>query len=782
MDQNGIEGFVFLIEVSILYLIDSIGNIYLINGEFEKIQEFRENHYYYLNNLFFIKQDNNYFIYDMNKNTTINLLERKTFFKQFAIIKFIALDQLNEEKDIQIKIISNYAEKLYQIKKKIQFISLSRNDDSTYFLQNFQLIINNKKNIYSFFIYKGYINSINYSLEENNCNKNKCYELIYLTKEINNLPQYVNVSNYIVRVFDKFNCSNRIRFNIMNVKPDKKIYYYNTNLSSLEIIYLMNKNNKIVKYGVFDINSHKEEELKDYDFDPDIESHLNNFYDEYQNKTKKTQKATRAYYNIKRQIIEKVKKEDLYLKFKSLRYSKINNFNKMSLNNRYAFHFFKNYYFFLFLDYLKMRKAWNRFSEYSALLDELELEKLDNYTKIRIITDFIHNIFIYDEIPEYININELDKDDPYRLAIEFQRQLIKEIKETSNIFYPILQFNSKILKILPDSLWDIFKNKIKSLFNKNIKEEYAYTISLENLEDMRTHLLSLQEDFFFIFTEDNTKDLLGKYSHATKITTINHYLLCKDATTFYGLNTKKNYAFSINLVFSHERMGHAKEDLNNSANESPYTFFNKDFQKDYIFKEKTKYFVGESGRMFESFISNKCLIKFMKEEKIFGEYLETKYFISDFKEINEKAISEKKKTDRYMRAQYKIIFYLSFEILLFSGILIYFLIRFGGFKIAHTNLIIVFILLLTLYLFISFIKKNYNKYLEPYKYDELFNDTYIANDNEGREARLIYPDDYPFESETFMGRYFSFLQFKENKIRRKFERYSELSMKKFYDI
>jgi hypothetical protein len=110
------------------------------------------------------------------------------------------------------------------------------------------------------------------------------------------------------------------------------------------------------------------------------------------------------------------------------------------------------------------------------------------------------------------------------------------------------------------------------------------------------------------------------------------------------------------------------------------------------------------------------------------------------------------------------------------------LIRYGGFKIAHTNLIIVFILLLTLYLFISFIKKNYNKYLEPYKYDELFNDTYIANDNEGREARLIYPDDYPFESETFMGRYFSFLQFKENKIRRKFERYSELSMKKFYDI
>ena len=36
MDQNRIEGFVFFVEVSILYIIDSIGNICLINGEEEK--------------------------------------------------------------------------------------------------------------------------------------------------------------------------------------------------------------------------------------------------------------------------------------------------------------------------------------------------------------------------------------------------------------------------------------------------------------------------------------------------------------------------------------------------------------------------------------------------------------------------------------------------------------------------------------------------------------------------------------------------------------------------
>ena len=299
---------------------------------------------------------------------------------------------------------------------------------------------------------------------------------------------------------------------------------------------------------------------------------------------------------------------------------------------------------------------------------------------------------------------------------------------------------------------------------------------------MKTHLLSLQEDFFFIFVDDNTKDLLGKYSHATKITTINQYLLCDDIYLYDDLKRQKDYAFSINLVFSHERMGHAKEDLNNPANESPYIFFNKDFQKDFIFKEKTKYYVGESGRMFESFISNRCLIKFMKEEKKFGEFLDIKYFIKDFSEINAKAILEFKKTNLYLKAQNKMKFYLSFEILLFLVISIYFLIRLIGMEMTLTNLLIVLILLLSLYFFIGFIKKNYDKYSEPYKYDELFNDTDIINDNKGKEKRLIYPDDYPFESETFMGRYFPFLQFKEKKIRRRFDKYSELSMKKFYDI
>ena len=554
----------------------------------------------------------------------------------------------------------------------------------------------------------------------------------------------------------------------MNVKSDNKIYKYNTDLTSLEVIYLINKNNKITKYGVFDINSHKEKKPKDYVFDNEIDKFVNEFYDEYDFNIK-TQRYTKGYFNRKEWAI---KNTNLYLKLMDNKLIFINDYSIKSLDNEKAFKFFRNYYFFLFLNYLKGKNIWNKYMEYFNLLDELNAENYGNYTKIRIITDFIQNILLYELIPTFMNINTLDKNDPYRLAIEFQKQIISNIKETSNIFYPIIQFNSKILKILPDNIWDIFKNKIKSLFHKIIKEEYAYTISLEDLTDMRSHLLSLQEDFFFIFSERNNIELLGKFSNSTKITTINQYLLCNNLYSLVDLKSSEDNAFSINLVFCHERMSHAKEHSSNPANKSPCIHFNKDFQKDLIFEDSNLYYLGESGRMLESFISNKCLIKFMKIEKIFGNYLDIKYFIGDFKEINDYAISEFKKSNLYSKARNKVIYNLLFAVVLFISI-IYFLVRIYGIKKSNNKFLII-ILIFLLFLFIGFIKKNYNKYYEPYKYNELFYKTDMNNIEEEKEIRLIYPDDYPFESETFLGRYFPFLQFKEKKIRKKLEKYINL--------
>ena len=231
-------------------------------------------------------------------------------------------------------------------------------------------------------------------------------------------------------------------------------------------------------------------------------------------------------------------------------------------------------------------------------------------------TEFILNALDFGQISIFVNISDLDKDDPYYLAIQLQREIISNITEASNIFYPIIQFNSKILKLLPsDNFWDISKEIIKSLVTNNKKEEYAYTISLENIEEMKSHLLSLEEDFFFIFAEHNDKKLNGKYSYCTEITTINQYLLCQNIDNIITIEEKRDYAFSINLVFSHERMGHGKENHSNPEIETPCIYFNKDFQKDYIYKDQYNYNSGESGRMFENFISSKCLVRLMKKKK-----------------------------------------------------------------------------------------------------------------------------------------------------------------------
>ena len=41
--------------------------------------------------------------------------------------------------------------------------------------------------------------------------------------------------------------------------------------------------------------------------------------------------------------------------------------------------------------------------------------------------------------------------------------------------------------------------KIKSIFNKKRIENYGYTISLEDINEMKSHLLALEEDYFLLF-------------------------------------------------------------------------------------------------------------------------------------------------------------------------------------------------------------------------------------------------------------------------------------------
>ena len=774
MDQkNSIDkGFIFFIEATLLYIINSKGDICLINVEEEEIREYKTEEYYSFKNLIFIKIDDNtnYKIYDIGKNTISNRLNIKPFFKEFAIIKLIALEPIRRDRDVTIKLIND--SKIFRIKNNIQYISVAKKDDSTYFRQSLLLTINGNKNIFSFFVYKGQINSINCCYNDENINNNKYYEILFLSKEINYLPSKFYVSGYKIDNYDKFKCTNRERFNIMNIKPDKNIYNYNSNISSLEIIYLINEKNQKIKYGVFDIDSFEENILINYQIDPKMQAFVDSFWDDYQSITKSS-KNTREFYLSKMEKIDK----NLYNELKVKTNLSIYKYTKNSLDKEEIFKFFRNYIFFLFLDHFKYERIWIRYYVYFDLLDTIQDERYSYYDKIRILTEFILEAKNYEIIPTFLDIRDLESNDAYSLAINLQRQIILNITETSYIYYPILQLNSKILKILPEGLSECVNKKLHSFFNKTLRDEYAYTISLEDLEDTKSHLIQLQEDFFFTFAENNTLNIYGQYSPWTKITLINQYKLHEH---LFELKEESNedYAFSINMVFSQERIGHAKETIINPLIESPYIYFNKDFHKDYILEENISYKVGESGRILESFISSKILIKLMKLKKCFGNYLNYRYFIGDFREINNQAILEFKKTEHYNWIRCKMAFFLLGKIVVLLIILIKmrFLINLLNMEKSIINMMILLLLPIIFYFISRWIKESYDKYSEPYKY-EIYDSIGIDDDEDDEENNLIYPDDYPFASESFLGMYFPFLQFRENKIRRKLRKYLNLSMK-----
>ena len=52
----------------------------------------------------------------------------------------------------------------------------------------------------------------------------------------------------------------------------------------------------------------------------------------------------------------------------------------------------------------------------------------------------------------------------------------------------------------------ILKTKINYF---KVEKKLAYTISLENLKEIKNHLTNLQEDFFFIFAESNNFNFYG---------------------------------------------------------------------------------------------------------------------------------------------------------------------------------------------------------------------------------------------------------------------------------
>ena len=758
-NESSISGLIFLIEITSFFLLDENLEICVVEGKEEEISKFKENNTYKIDNLEKLGLDQrHYYKYRIKENVTKFDNSDTMKNKNYAIIKLIALDaiQSNANPILQIN------NKSFKIAEKVQFIPVEIEDESTYTLIPFELSIHGINKTYNFFIYKREINIIYLGLKNDSIKANKSYEIIYLSKDPKFLPKEIRVSDYLIKECDKFSCENRIRFNVINVKKDKQLYCFNDDVTSYEIIYLINEKNEINKYGVFNISSCKKVELNNYIIKQNSDK-LQKFYDNYKRNSYTDADDIYKYYNDQTNLLN-IDENEKKLFFDE---GNINLclYKKESLNQNNVYEYFRNLFFFLFFSIIKKNSKYRKFNEYFDFLDKIK--GYDNYTKIKLLSGFINMVKNYNIIPSFVDIKHLKDDNPYYLAMQLQKDIISNFTEKSNIFYPILQFNSKILEILPDNYIDVTRVKIKKLLSNNNTPNYAYTISLENIESMKNHLKSVEEDFFFVLKEKNECYFYGLYNVYSQTTTLNEYYICEDLDIYREPEEKKGCAFSINMVLSHERMCQGKESLNNQGINSPYTFFNIDFKKDYIYSHDSK---KSRGRMFERFIANYLLIDLMKRNKNFFKYLDYKYFIGNFEELKKYATKIIKDDYSYKamrsRGLNRIILEFSIYILIISML-------FGLDKLYFNKCVKYSLILFISFLFLFYFYKDYRKFSDPLCDNESYYDIIIERkNNDVQDSRIyLYPDDYPIESETFLGRYFPFLEFRKNKIRKILSKY-----------
>ena len=493
----------------------------------------------------------------------------------------------------------------------------------------------------------------------------------------------------------------------MNCPFQQKLYKKTCKETSLEIIYLIDEYGYNYKYGVFSVVSCNIIYRIKNEINTNIKLILYNYYNE-----QKIQYDPLGYDLIHEKYKNLLNPNDIQEIINITEKERKISLKFNELDDEY------DYYKNIFLFYLneKCQKKRDIFA-YFELIRKIDNENLliSISDKIKIINYF--SVFIVDnkKIPEFVHINNIDstKYIQYKLAFKLQKDIIENLKESSLLFYAILQFNSySLLKI--DERTPI----------------EAYSISMERLEKMKLHLNAFQNKFFFIIDDDNELSFYASFGKKTGITCINEYRL------FKNLKNRNIYdkAFTTNLELTHECMGHAKEVLNNKK--SPKIYFNKYFRKKTI-QNEIEEGEGEPGRVIEGYICDNFTMAVVKKICIFGDLLNYKYFVDkDFNILNnliEKKLCKEISFFKLKRMKHKILYYIKIilKYLKIPFIILFLILILLNLK--DIKLIIIIILILNYFLSEPKNTKAYNKTNKNYLNDYLFNNV---------EKRLIYPDDF----------------------------------------
>ena len=235
--------------------------------------------------------------------------------------------------------------------------------------------------------------------------------------------------------------------------------------------------------------------------------------------------------------------------------------------------------------------------------------------------------------PKLFFYEDLNDNNPYKIAYKFQFEIINKITEYSSLFHPFLLLDSYFMDMINYKDLNIRENEI----NKEIIS--AYSISMLPIEIVKKHLIKTIKPYFLLFQKNylNKTKYYASVQKVNNVITYNENILLEE--TFYKsiedcdkISLIKDYAFILNFENIHENFFHNKQRILNKTT----LFFNHDFEYGFAFKNyNEKNLEGEAGILLESFIYDDNMIEEIKKIKYhMGEYLEIKYFIQkDFSEL-----------------------------------------------------------------------------------------------------------------------------------------------------
>ena len=242
---------------------------------------------------------------------------------------------------------------------------------------------------------------------------------------------------------------------------------------------------------------------------------------------------------------------------------------------------------------------------------------MDLFKILRIITFYLR----INEASQFLKINihffdELNSNNPYSLAKEFNINEINNLTEFSRLFLAYMQLDSYVL------------------FNYYINQP-SFSFSMEPLNLLKYHLKSNYEEFFFT-TREEEMDRCNFQAADEKLTVINEKKLFQignfdeSITEIKEISESINYAFPISMEFRYEKNGYQK----NTDLLSPQFFF-RDLKYEKIEYEEKNTIKGGNGKIIESFISpDTKKLEDLKTKLIYGELLDWHLFTQkNFKDL-----------------------------------------------------------------------------------------------------------------------------------------------------